>query len=284
MPPFLCWLTVAFDHLSRRIHVDTSIAELGSDLVTELRALADLSVPAGRVAVEWPEAGAHPARASGYLGRIDLAALVARCRACEHRMDIPVAQGHFLHERETLFIVDRQDAADVRAVYLRLSIDRFRNQDAGAQFIAALLAEIAARALSPAVNDVYTALACIDHLGGGMAESFANETGDGWFGEEGTPWVRMLDMTPRGILARPLDIIRQAAADYPSASIRLLVMIRRLIDHACDDGSVEWLKGKARLIADSALASGPIAADADDIRAALKDALDVAGGDSQAAG
>ena len=67
----ICWLAKAFDHLSRRIHVDTSIAELGTSLAADLKRLADQSAP-DRDMPDWDGARAIAANGSGYVDALGI--------------------------------------------------------------------------------------------------------------------------------------------------------------------------------------------------------------------
>ncbi|MGB3722688.1 MAG: DUF2254 family protein [Pacificimonas sp.] len=271
--PSLAWLAKAFDHLSRRIHIDTSIDDLVTDLEQNLAGLAALSAP-GRNEPDWQAGMTITSPRAGYVDGVDIKGLLDLAHDHDLLLHMPYAQGDYVHEGDVILHVkgnpDRTDEKLLR----KIDISRWRSDDAGAMFQAALLAEIAARALSPAVNDIYTALDCIDHLGGGLGKAFADQHSGGWFGGPGEG-ARLFvpDLTPRGVLRRPLDIIRQAAAPYPSASIRLIDMLGRLIGKATNADDRDWLSGRVRLVARSALQESPVEADRDDIRQALRNAL-----------
>ncbi len=271
------WLAKAFDHLSRRIHVDTSIAELGRDLEANLAKLARFSTM-GTDFPDWSSGHACASNVAGYVNKIDLKTLVDVAENFGLLLHMPLGQGDYVHEGDALLRIVGPEKADADKLVRHIGVAAYRDDEQGATFEAALLSEIAARALSPAVNDVYTALDCIDHLGGGLALAFARQNGDGWFGQEGGEGRLFIpSLTPQGILRRPLDIIRQAAAPYPSASIRVLDMLGRLIRKASGDADRAWLKAQAHRMATSALEATPIEEDREDIRSALRDALSVPG-------
>ncbi|MGB7406640.1 MAG: DUF2254 family protein [Pacificimonas sp.] len=255
MVPALSWLAIAFGHLSRRIHIDASIADLGKDLRRDLGQLSRLSARRDE-RTDWDDARTLSACRSGYIDNIDMRRLIQTARDNGLQIRLPVSQGTYVHRDDCMLIVhgDAGEKIDEEVCrYVRIS--DYRSTDSKSTFSSALLAEIAARALSPAVNDVYTALGCIDHLGGGMADAFADQNAGGWFGDDRGAVLHIPDLCPKGILERPLDILRHAASDYPSASIRLLGMLERLADHATDSASVVWLKRQAELVANSALVS-----------------------------
>ena len=269
--PTILWLARAFDHLSRRIHVDTSIAELGKDVRRHLKRLAGLSI-ARAAPLDWENATTIPSRDSGYVDGVQLRSMVNFAERHDLKIRLRRAQGDYVHEGDVLFdVIGYADGDRLRRC---VDISDYRTDAAGGMFEAALLAEIAARALSPAVNDVYTALACIDRLGGGLADAFAEQASEGWFGRaEDGPRLLVPHLTPRGILTRPLDIMRQAAAPYPSASIRLLQMLERLIENADNPDDCEWLVRQAKIVAEGAISEAIVEADRKDIGDALRTAI-----------
>jgi uncharacterized membrane protein len=89
------------------------------------------------------------------------------------------------------------------------------------------LVEIAIRALSPAVNDTFTALTCLDWLSSGLSRMSQRElASDLYRDEEGR--IRLIGATwsYERIVNRAFDKIRQAASGMPAVLIRLLDTLR----------------------------------------------------------
>jgi uncharacterized membrane protein len=132
------------------------------------------------------------------------------------------------------------------------------------------LVEIALRALSPSMNDPFTAMTCADHLGAAYARIGrrclpANVFRD----DEGTvrvvlPLVSFADVFDTGFRQ-----IRQNARTSVAVSIHLLDVLTRLVPHLQDRAHHEVLARQARSIA----AGVQVATDDPQDRAAIDDRL-----------
>ena len=144
----------------------------------------DLYVAAGSAHVSGPGEGTGPApddaailrRAetgaivacakSGYLQHVDHGALVAAARAADALIVLRFRPGQFLLRGEPLAAIVPADNAHAleAAVHRGIHIGRHRTLTQDSEFGIAQVVEIAIRALSPAVNDTYTGVACVDWL------------------------------------------------------------------------------------------------------------------------
>src|SRR5260370_5881728 len=103
---------------------------------------------------------------SGYLQYVDHGALVAAARAADALIVLRFRSGQFVHHGEPLAaIVPAENAGTLEAAIDRgVHIGRHRTLTQDSEFGIAQVVEIAIRALSPAVNDTFTAVACVDWL------------------------------------------------------------------------------------------------------------------------
>ena len=177
----LAWVVVSF---MRYIDVLSRIGLVSHTIETVERAAAQslqeyFRQPLGGArAADAPPAGARPVlcRQTGHVQFVDLPALQALARACEGHVHLAVHAGDLVHPAQPLaWLLDTRprpagQATDVTAALeqaveaeLRdafvIRPERSFEQDAGFGLI--VLAEIAQRALSPAVNDPGTAIAVI---------------------------------------------------------------------------------------------------------------------------
>ena len=175
-------------HIPESIHVSNVIAGIGRDLRAKVDRLfperIGHSAPAKEarqrddVVTELPEGffeEAEPVRAngSGYVQGIDAETLLAL--ACDHDLVLRVRRrpGDFVAEGDDLLLAWPGDALDEDlSGSLRLAFawgtQRTALQDV--RFLVDELVEIAARALSPGVNDPFTAMTCVDWLGGALKD------------------------------------------------------------------------------------------------------------------
>jgi uncharacterized membrane protein len=117
--------------------------------------------PAGQLGAVGIEAGAI-----GYLQHLDVPALNALAGEIDSRIDVLVMPGAFLSRRSIIARTDRRlDEGELKTLHEAFSIGDQRSFDQDPRFGLSVLAEIASRALSPAVNDPGTA---IDIIGRGV--------------------------------------------------------------------------------------------------------------------
>jgi len=128
------------------------------------------------------------------------------------------------------------------------------------------LVEIAIRALSPAVNDTFTALTCIDWLGDGLCKIAAR-----WNPQRvhrdafGHIRVIAADIEYQRFVDRAFDKIRQAGRGMPAVMIRQLDTIGTIMNYA-NPAQREALMAQAEMILRSSETSVPEADDRADVR------------------
>ncbi|MGJ8560268.1 MAG: DUF2254 family protein [Litorimonas sp.] len=252
--PTIIWLAYAFHYLSRLIHVDTSAQDIGHNLHDDLSGLdGQIIISAGM-----PCAEPLPMRAAkrGYVEHINLVPLVKLCSAHDLRIQILCQEGDFMLTDDTLLKIWPSDISEdvKKSISKALSIGGFRTDRQGARFRTMLLAEIAARAMSPAVNDYYTAYACIDHLAGAFAPYLSAAKPEGWIGtEDGRPRVLRNQRQTQALLENPLRILRHCVAPYPAMSLYLGKVLVRLISRCQQDVDADFLKNQLSQLVRAAL-------------------------------
>jgi uncharacterized membrane protein len=93
------------------------------------------------------------------------------------------------------------------------------------------LVEIAIRALSPAVNDTFTALTCIDWLSAGLCRISTRTLTEGVYRDR-LGRIRLIESDPSyaRMVNRATDKIRQAAGGMPAVVIRLMDSITHVVE------------------------------------------------------
>ena len=132
------------------------------DDLADAAALADLLAQPGAVVT---------AKHSGYLQFVGYAKLVEIAESSDAVIRLAHRPGHFVVAHRPLATVWPADAADAVAAALekRHVTGPHRTLTQDPVFAIDQLVEIAIRALSPAVNDTFTALTCIDWLSDGLS-------------------------------------------------------------------------------------------------------------------
>jgi uncharacterized membrane protein len=177
--------------------------------------------------------------------------------------------GHFVVEGLPLANVSPADAAaDVARGLERAHItgpNRTLAQDL--TFAIDQLVEIAIRALSPAINDTFTALTCIDWLSDGLCKITARwNPQQAHRGADGR--VRVIGAPARyeRFVERAFDKIRQASRGMPAVMIRQLDAIAKILSYATTDAQRAALREQADMIVRASEDSVPAEQDRADIR------------------
>ncbi len=111
------------------------------------------------------------------------------------------------------------------------------------------LVEIAIRALSPAVNDTFTALTYIDWLADGLCSASERSLPDGAH-RDGTGAIRVIELGPSyaRMVNRAYDKIRQAGADMPAVAIRLMESLGKVLAYTVTHDQRRVLQRQAQMI------------------------------------
>jgi len=178
------------------------------------------------------EAGALVSCArSGYLQHVDHVALVAAARAADALIVLRFRSGQFVLRGEPLAAIvpsDKVGALEV-AIDRGVHIGRHRTLTQDSEFGIAQVVEIAIRALSPAVNDTFTGVACVDWLADALLTLAERPPLEGnWYDTSSRLRVWMPPVRLERLAKFAFDQIRQASATTPAVLIRQLDAIRRL--------------------------------------------------------
>jgi uncharacterized membrane protein len=130
------------------------------------------------------------------------------------------------------------------------------------------LVEIAVRALSPGINDPYTAVSVISQLSAAMARLLGSEMPAGVFRDSGGR-TRVLCPRPTHAttISSAFDQIRQSGGDKPLVVLNLIAAVERLAPHVRTPGQAELLRGQLDTILETARRAVPDASDRADIEA-----------------
>lgn len=145
-------------------------------------------------------------------------------------------------------VLDVESLADGVHAAVRVGFERTLEQDAGLGI--RQLADIACKALSPAVNDPYTAVQAIDHLAVVLAELARRTLGTQVHRDPSGPGVVVLAASRfETFLSVPCGLIRRYGAGEPTVSLALLRLLATC-GAALDETSARWtvIEGEASLI------------------------------------
>jgi uncharacterized membrane protein len=225
-------------HIAKMIQLPEVIASIATDLHQAItsefpsRVVPDVSQPDPQErSVAWllkaleRSGESVAASSSGYLQHVGYAQLVEIAAHNDAVIRLTHRPGHFVVEGRPLADVWPRTAAPQVAAALdrahALGPHRTLLQDP--VFAIDQLVEIAIRALSPAVNDTFTALTCIDWLSAGLSELSQRSLTEGVYRDRDRR-IRLISSDPsyRRMVNRAFDKIRQCAQGMPAVLIRLL--------------------------------------------------------------
>jgi uncharacterized membrane protein len=209
----------------------------------------------------------------GYVQAIDYDAIVAWAEEADARVRIDVRPGHFVARGDAPIRVYGAPADEAR-IKGAVVIGGERTPTQDLEFAVRHLVEIALRALSPGINDPFTAVAVIDRLRGSLSRIMARRLPPATVrGRTGALRLRRRVTTYEGILDAAFNQIRQAATDHPAVFIQLLDAIGQIAAHACLDEQRRSLARHAGLVQAAAMRAVPEPADRDDIERSFQGAM-----------
>jgi uncharacterized membrane protein len=271
-------LVVFIDHIAKSIQLPQVIASVAGDLSRAIEGEAALSLSnapkAGPSLSEMlvrldKDSGVVRAPGSGYLQYVRMSTLIEISRESKAVIRLLHRPGHFVVEGEPLADVWPASAAPgvARALGGAHATGPHRTLTQDLSFAVDQLVEIAIRALSPAVNDTFTALACIDWLGDALCK-LAADWSPRQVHRDATGHVRVIAVTVgfRRLLERAHDKIRQASRGMPAVMIRQLDGLAKLMAYTISEEQRELVLEQAAMILRASEESVPEEADRADVR------------------
>jgi len=270
-------------HVATSIQLTSVVSSIARDFQATVDELfeeeADLNVGPKETGLSIPEilmrmdhdGATVAATASGFLQAVGHSRLVRIASSSDAVIRLLNRPGHFLVEGRPLAVVWPAEAAPAVAKALAraqvVGPHRTLTQDLG--FAVDQLAEIALRALSPAVNDTFTALNCIDWLGDGMCKISARELPSGIY-RDSQGRVRLIDpvITYERLVKGAFDKIRQAGRGMPAVYIRQLQNLEKILQYVAGEGHDDVVIGHAEMILRASEESVPEKNDRHDVQVA----------------
>jgi len=232
-------------HVPSKLHINNVIEDVGDRLLKEIDARfprfigaspsehgpgeredADRAARQQIDEIDRSERQLIKARATGYLQVIDDDALLRLARDNDLILRLQYQPGDFVHAGRTLVEAWPPggcggDIQDALAAAFAVGSRRTALQDL--RFLVDEIVEIAARALSPEVNDPFTAVTCLDWLGAALSELAHRELpSDLRLDEEGELRVIAYPVTFEHFMDRSFGALAQYCAADMVAALRFL--------------------------------------------------------------
>lgn len=294
VPFFAVWAGILFAILSigflilfihrtaMSIQVSEIMSRIARESVEALAALHHMADVGGSVvgdAEKLHNQNWHPVASiqSGYVQDIDTEKLFRL--ACERqviiRVDNPV--GEFVVEGRSLVSVDApMDADFAKRVRQLFGISSYRTIEQDPAFGIRQIVDIALRALSPGINDATTAINSIDYLHVILHHVVSMKVHGAVHMDGQAPRLQLRQLGPEHLLDIALNEIRQNAREHVSVLLRLLRLLRQLLQDTSSASVRKRLLHHAHLIIEECKRSVPEPADRAEVESAYKKILEVA--------
>ncbi len=218
---------------------------------------------------------------SGYLQYIEHRTLVRLAAEVDAVIYLRYRPGHFLVQGHPYVTVwPARAAGQVARELARAHVTGpYRTLAQDVSFGVDQLVEICIRALSPAVNDTFTALTCIDWIG----DSLCKVTGRWqptrvYRDAAGTVRLIATQTTFERLVQRAFEKVRQAGRGMPAVMIRQLDALAKIMERAAAPEDWQVVLDQAAMIERLSAASVDEESDRLDVRAAYQRVLDVRAG------
>jgi uncharacterized membrane protein len=267
-------------HVSVSVQADEVVAQVGREVEEGIDRLfpGHLGKPASEASAaagenDLPAAFAREAcpvgaLKDGYLQQIDADALMELAGEEDLLLRLECRPGHYLVKGRTMVMVwpgERVTDSLVKKMNATFVLGDQRTATQDLEFSFHQLVEIAVRALSPGVNDPFTAIACVDRLGSGLCRlAECDMPSPRRFDADGRLRLVSPESPFAGVVDTSLNQIRQSARSNPAVAIRMLGAIAQIADHVRHAEDTACLQRHAGMIIRGAREAVP---EADDLRA-----------------
>ena len=167
--------------------------------------------------------------------------------------------GQFVNGGDGIFEVwpaERNDDHLATRLGSTYELGRSRTLSQDAAFALDQLVDVAVRALSPGINDPFTAMQCLDWLGDALIRLAERRIPDPWrAGEDGRVRVLTYPLGFGSLADASFNMIRQNARGQASVQLRMLETIGRVLERARRPEDRDSLLNHARCLYDEARAS-----------------------------
>jgi uncharacterized membrane protein len=268
-------LVLFFHHVAVSIQAPKLVATVARDLDRAIDALYPSELGRGGPAPD-PEATPAVGRdlvvraaASGYVQVVDDASLLVLATRYDLVVLLLSRPGLYVIRGNPILVVRPGSAVDealAAALRSTLIVGDVRTAEDDIEFAVRQLVEVALRALSPAINDPFTAMAAVDWLSGALARLATEEFPSRYrYDDAGRLRVVADVSTFAGIVHTIFSRIRHYGGDSPVVLNRLLEAVAAFGPHLRNEADREQVRIEARAVVDTARARIASAADLEEL-------------------
>lgn len=258
-------------HVPRSIHVNSVVAGIGRQLLTSLdqrfpKFIGHSGEPADAAAVPvslretWsrpaPDVALVPSPRTGYIEAIDDKRLMEMASRSALVLRLHYQPGDYIHAgRSFAWAWPREQLTEEALEQFRESfvVSSKRTPLQDTRFLVDELVEVGTRALSPGVNDPFTAITCLDWLGAALSEAARRRLPSPLrFDNGGNLRVIAAPITFQGYVERSLGQFRQYLATDKNACLHALVTVERVADACSANDQIDVLAWEVEALREAA--------------------------------
>jgi uncharacterized membrane protein len=178
-----------------------------------------------------PEMAGYPvrARSTGYIQYIDPEIMLTLAREKDLVIRLQHKPGHYVGAGAVVALVwpaARVDEQLDKLLRRAFQIGSGRTPTQDIEYAVNQLTEMAVRAMSPAINDPFTAMTCLDHMGDGLTTFVRQEEkGSHYYDREGKLRLVLEPVTFAELLDAAFAMLRHASCDNASVLLHMLKVI-----------------------------------------------------------
>jgi uncharacterized membrane protein len=225
---FICVATLVFfvGHMAGRINVDTVVDLVSGGVQSAVKRLMVAEAPPR------PPPPAFWARAScvadarrGYLQHLDEERLADWAVRHNTAIRLLVRPGDYVFPGAAIALLTTPVEGAAAAIRDATALGGHRVSASDLEFAIRQLVEVAVRALSPGINDPYSAISILDRLGAALCDAVPLHLKSGVILREGRPVLVRPSVDYDGLTDSMFHLVRQNAARSPAVLIRLLEVL-----------------------------------------------------------
>lgn len=170
------------------------------------------------------------AEQTGYVTAVDVQALIEALRKRDGVLELLAAPGTYVHVGEPLARLRGDEEQLAEPIRRHVHIGDVRTPEQDVDFAIQQVVEVAVRAVSPSMNDPYTASNAVSALTSGLCTALASPSPPpGWLDEDDR--VRLVWAPPSGrfLVDAVFEDVRTYAAGNPRVARQVLDLARRLL-------------------------------------------------------
>lgn len=224
------------NHIPSSIRINHVLEGIGQRLLKDIRTHYP-KADDGSEMEDAPKGELILATGTGYIQLIDFDALSKLARKHGCKLALELRTGDFVHQGKPLLRIcgEKADSGLTRMIESHFTLGALRTPEQDPQFLIDELVEIALRALSPGINDPFTAITALHWLGAAITEVGRRDLRKEQGICEDTRYVFPMPDDFSHFLARSFGAIRSAVATSPIAARVMLDMLESAA-HAIPSG------------------------------------------------